>query len=262
MKQNSFKDWSALNSDEANVRSRELEKGLKDIRDRTGEFDTQLYEFFARNGPEALGITKAEFLKRLVKISGRHRSWVYRLYQWILMELRLGLPHGQLKESAARILKTKVPEDAWRGVLGRVLKSKGSDHKITARDILAAAEKLNCLKQTSAKETDAGRSKRPADRDKPPVPAMVKKNRSVEPEGARPKEGDQPEASASEGKDSVGASDRVNRVLERLRGNRVLWTAVKALLSRFDKEWEVVQDVAALGTVGRSKLLKRLEELG
>lgn len=262
MNQNSSKDLVPLKRTEANVQKNEIEQCLKNVKSRVKKLDNLLYQFFARNGPEALGMDKAEFLKRLIKISGRHRSWVNRLYHWILMEIRLELPHGHLKEYPARTLKTKVREDAWRRVLKIALNKTGSHHKITATDILAAAEELGCLKTPAISESQGGPSGCSAGGDEPSVPVMVKEDHAAAPKNTSQMDSDKPEASALGGNEAVGASDRLDRILAKLRRHGALRTAVTNLLSRLDDPWELVRELAALESEERSLLRKRLTKIG
>lgn len=263
MTQTSPKALVPLKRDEANLRKNKIEQCLENIKSGAKLLDNLLYQFLARNGPEALGMDKAEFLKRLIKISGRHRSWVNRLYHWILIELRLGLPHGELNEYSARTLKTKVREDAWRRVFKRALNKAGSHPKITAEAILAAAKELGCLKMPAISASLGASSGRSPDGDEPSVPAMVKEDRAAVPKNRIRMDSDEPEPSVrGGGSEAVGASDRLGRILDKLRRHSQLRSAVKSLLNRLDDHWELVSELAALESEERGDLHERLMKPG
>jgi hypothetical protein len=174
--------------------------------DTAGEL---LYEFMAGKGPKVLGVDEAEMRTRLAKKMGVHRSTVYRIYDWVLTEIALGLPHRAINEYTARTLKTKVQVDAWGRVVEEALKKEGSYRAITASAVLKTAEELGRLKDPPAKQIDTDQGKRPSQvAEHAKVPRKTKTGATVANDAGRGR-GDRSGTSADSDAEASAAEDPV-----------------------------------------------------
>ena len=108
-----------------------------------------VYEAYVQRAHESLHMSSQEFHLAISMTNNRHRSTINRICLAGQMDAEHDLPPGDLREYALRLLRIKVPRDKRGKVLAHALKKKDSYRKITAKDILATARELGCLKPPS-----------------------------------------------------------------------------------------------------------------
>lgn len=232
------------------------------IKTQGDELGELLYELLSRNGLELLKIDRSRLRKKLGSEMGVHRSNIHRIFDWVEIEIELNQPHRTINEFTARTLKKKVRKEAWSSVLERVQQNKGGGQKITSQDVLATAQELGCLKGPPVRETDIDAGESSPSGDEYCETAQTTKRSAAVVERSKQAASDQQAGASSDSADVGMDSDPLVRVLDRLRSNRGLRRAVIGLLAHLDKQWVLVSDLVALGAKERSKLRKRLEDLG
>ncbi len=126
------------------------------VRSATDTLRWVVYQAYLQDVPKLVGMNKREFRLKVASVATKNsyrstisRSSISRVCLAARMEAELEIPFGEMKESAFRTLRIKVPKNKCGDVLAHALEEKGSYQKITAVDMEAAARELGCLKTPS-----------------------------------------------------------------------------------------------------------------
>lgn len=138
-----------LTLDEAEELLWKCQECVKEVRSARIHLRRAVYEAYVQRAHESLHMSSQEFRLAISMTNNSHRSTINRICLAGQMDAEHDLPPGDLSEYALRWLRIKVPRDKRGKVLAHALKKKDSYRKITAKDILATARELGCLKPPS-----------------------------------------------------------------------------------------------------------------
>ncbi len=213
-----------------------------------------VYEAYVQRAHESLHMSSQEFHLAISMTNNRHRSTINRICLAGQMDAEHDLPPGDLREYALRLLRIKVPRDKRGKVLAHALKKKDSYRKITAKDILATARELGCLKPPSHPPSPAKASEPVRD-----VEASCERSANSDVKAAVRRVTPQDDTTSSNAAETRDPGEVVQAWLEKLMN---LQLGLEKLLKKHGIQPAQIQKVVALVKHQYQQLDDLLSEIG